>query len=295
MSSWSSGTSTNKYLYNGKELENDFELGYYDYGARFYDPALGRWHSVDPLAESYYSQSVYHFSGNNPILYRDDNGMNYNPIYGVDGSFLGTDDQGLQADAIVMNERDFEQGMSHEDAMSKGISAAALDALPFVSSMFKPTTDKVKAHSNGLSDRPDYDGEMSYSELVDWGRENGNSPVFLDASKIDLGRISVNDFSRVGKGRRINTVGKGTPLDTYGPWGKNYMTLMSADGLVQLSSDEFDYRQHDLGKAWNEGIKTFAYEIYVRYPAIAILQTYHRIDNNFGFMMHPYGKAKLKK
>ena len=38
----------NKYTYNGKELNSDFGLEWMDYGARFYDAALGRWHSLIP-------------------------------------------------------------------------------------------------------------------------------------------------------------------------------------------------------------------------------------------------------
>ena len=39
------------YLYNGKELQGDFGLGWYDYGARFYDPSMARWSSIDPQAQ----------------------------------------------------------------------------------------------------------------------------------------------------------------------------------------------------------------------------------------------------
>ncbi len=55
------------YLYNGKEFQNVKNLNSYDYGARMYDPALGRWHSVNPLAENNFDRSVYHFKSNNPI------------------------------------------------------------------------------------------------------------------------------------------------------------------------------------------------------------------------------------
>jgi hypothetical protein len=43
-----------------------------------------------------------------------------NPVYDQSGDFLGTDDQGLQGEAIVMNASDFTQGMSHADALSNG-------------------------------------------------------------------------------------------------------------------------------------------------------------------------------
>jgi RHS repeat-associated protein len=68
-------TAPNKYQYNGKEWNADFGLEYNDYGARFYDPWVGRWWSVDPLAEKFGSHSPYVYGLNNPISVIDPNGM----------------------------------------------------------------------------------------------------------------------------------------------------------------------------------------------------------------------------
>ncbi|NOZ34254.1 MAG: hypothetical protein GXO80_03030 [Chlorobi bacterium] len=65
----------NKYLYNGKELQD--QTLYLDYGLRQMDAQLGRWHVADAMAESYFSESPYSYAGNDPINKYDVLGLKY--------------------------------------------------------------------------------------------------------------------------------------------------------------------------------------------------------------------------
>ena len=66
--------NTQPYKYNGKELDTKQGLNWYDYGARHYDTALGRFTTNDRFAEKYYSMSPYQYGANSPVVNIDVNG-----------------------------------------------------------------------------------------------------------------------------------------------------------------------------------------------------------------------------
>lgn len=89
----SSSNSVQPYKYNGKELDTKNGLNWYDYGARQYDAALGRFTTVDPMAEKYYPLSPYAYCVNNPMKYIDVDGKNpriYVEIKGFGHVFITT-------------------------------------------------------------------------------------------------------------------------------------------------------------------------------------------------------------
>ena len=92
ISSKAAGALTNKYQYNGKEKqEKEFSDGsgleLYDFGARNYDPQIGRWFNQDKFAEVYVALTPYQYAANNPIKNIDEAG---HLLKDKDGNIIAT-------------------------------------------------------------------------------------------------------------------------------------------------------------------------------------------------------------
>lgn len=98
-----SSGSIQPYKYNGKELDRKSGLDWYDYGSRMYDATLGRWHSIDPMAEKHYDSCPYSYCGSNPVIRIDPNGEDW--MMDRFGYFLWDDD--------VTEERTTREGWSY--------------------------------------------------------------------------------------------------------------------------------------------------------------------------------------
>jgi RHS repeat-associated protein len=99
------------YGYNGKELQDDLinskKLDWYDYGARFYDPQLGRWNVIDPMIEKHFDYSGYAYSYNNPVRFMDLMGLDTLDInYNDDGIWEITNTQMVRGDDIFRVTKD---------------------------------------------------------------------------------------------------------------------------------------------------------------------------------------------
>jgi len=120
------GAGVRQYKYNGKELNQDFGLDWMDYGARWYDAAIGRWNAVDPLAEKYYSFSTFGYTANNPTNFIDPDGAQVEAAVSYRGE--GEDRQAVVTITVTGSILDLSDNwISGASAMARRLKGRAKD------------------------------------------------------------------------------------------------------------------------------------------------------------------------
>jgi hypothetical protein len=225
--------------------------------------------------------------------------MAASPIYDTEGNFLGTDENGLQGQAVVMKKEDFKQGMSAKEAESKSTYRDEKD--PNYGFVSKEAALKYGNHYANLENRPDYDGFVTITEGVEWAKSHvgalenptADNTLYIDASKLDFGNTATTDFDAVGEPTAINLFNKGNAIEsvtnetlraTVYALGAVNLTLTNRDNktvtVVNDAATDYD---------WNRGGGA------VRDAAIRLERARTGINDTHGFKTFYYGTGVLRK
>jgi RHS repeat-associated protein len=258
----------NEYLYNDKELIDDGDLNWYDYGFRNYDAQIGRFPQLDPLTDDYPYQTPYQYADCDPIMNID--------LDGLEGQVVTVAAQTsiritAAAPTVINTAATITKIASGANALSKGFTLANIASISIRLGQTAANTENnqvgIPEQVKGLITHKEFDKAAdltlkSYPEL--------NDPD-LEGHKNDPKSGAHITYS-IGKGKSLTIFGQNI-FEQYGwgymSFGYFYRTILHEIQHVKVNSQKILlHRNAQRFADWNGETEVIAYtEMYLNTTA----------------------------
>jgi RHS repeat-associated protein len=207
--------------YTFTDQEDDDETGLYNYGARLYDPEIGRFISADsivPRPDDLQSLNRYSYCSNNPLVYVDPSGHFYGDAEGFGGDWTGW--YGSADDAAYNTGVEVGEGANKAGVVDVGqvngipenisIDTTYLNQIDIESSpLYDFLFGLFKSHKNDAEDEGNEKGVMYARNDKFMECQNGARQMRQDISEVGKGIQNFIDQKTAEIGQRLDQIQPG--------------------------------------------------------------------------------------
>ncbi len=231
-----------RFGFNGKEKVDEVygDANAYDFGARLYDPRLGRWLAVDPLSALYVDLCPYTFAGNSPVIFWDNDGEKFVNPYQKDYEKAKAD---VVTSTEIYNEM-VKNGVKKSEARESSGLTSNQRALSAIEPKYQEVQDylytlektnkKEYDYFNNLKNKKTNEEIDIYISLED---ENPNGSKVGTVEGLQI----YSDYTPTAKNNKLEVIlytrGKGKTITMDYESGRNYRTFTNELGDIKFFFD----------------------------------------------------------